>query len=190
MCSLVHSALDVTASRAEGEIKAREAALIEAVRARTAELIGENKAWHQVLFVSKRDADMAVWRDLFRCVLLTQAKSKELQQSLTESALGLSGAALLQAEAAAALSAPELGLLKAKRSLDLLCTRVRENLKTAAAASGAAPEVVVTAGLDCKALAATIRTSGALKMERAGTLCFVSLCRFYVPSLCAFSCVL
>ncbi len=50
----MHSALDVTASRVEGEIKAREAALIEAVRARTAELIGENKAWHQVCFVTER----------------------------------------------------------------------------------------------------------------------------------------
>ncbi len=44
----------------------------------------------------------------------------------------LSGAALLQAEAAAALSAPELGLLKAKRSLLLLSTRMDESAKSAA----------------------------------------------------------
>ncbi len=110
----------------------------------------------------------------------SQAKSKQLHQSLTESALVLSGAAVLQAEAAAALSAPELGLLRAKRSLELLCTRVRENLQSAAAASGAAAEVVVTAELDCKALAATIRTSGAVKVQRAGTSCALSLVSFAV----------
>ncbi len=88
-----------------------------------------------------------------------QAKSKELHHSFTESALVLSGAAALQAEVAAALYVPELGLLKMKRSLDLLHTRVRENLKSAAA-SAAQPAGVVTADLDCKALAAAIRTSG------------------------------
>jgi hypothetical protein len=166
MCAcVVHSALDVTASRVESEIKARKAALIEAVRARTAELIGENKAWHQVRGRSPKDAHLAVGVDRFRCVCASmQARSKELHASLTESALVLSGAAVLQAEACDALSALELGLLKAKRSLELLCTRVRENLQSAAAASGAAVEVVVTAELECKALAATIRTSGALRV--------------------------
>ncbi len=100
-----------------------------------------------------------------------QAKSKELHASLAESALVLSGAAVLQAEGTAALSAPEPGLLQTKRSLELLCTRVRENLQSAAAASAAAAEVVVRAELDCKALAAAIRTSGAVKVARAGTLC-------------------
>ncbi len=118
----------------------------------------------------RRDAHLAVWLDPLRCTSL-QAKRKELHACLTESALVLSGAAVLQAEAAAALSAPELGLLRAKRSLELLCTRVRENLQSAAAASGAAREVVVRAELDCKALVATIRSSGAAKAERAGTLC-------------------
>ncbi len=113
------------------------------------------------------------------CVVCTslQAKSKELHASLTESALVLSGAAVLQAEAAAALSAPKLGLLKAKRSLDLLCTRVRENLQSAAAASGAAAEVVVTAELDCMALAAIIRTSGAVRRTFAFSFAIaLSLC--------------
>jgi hypothetical protein len=51
----VDSELEVTALRVEGEIKAREAALIEAVRARTAELIGQNKAWHQVRGLSPKE---------------------------------------------------------------------------------------------------------------------------------------
>ena len=47
--------------RVEGEIKAREAALIEAVRARTAELIGENKAWHQVCDLSSKVTHICSW---------------------------------------------------------------------------------------------------------------------------------
>jgi hypothetical protein len=73
-----------------------------------------------------------------------QAKSKEVQQSLTESALVLSGAALLQAWA---LTYPELGLLKLRRALDLLTARVQENAKSASVSSQKC-DVGVKADLD------------------------------------------
>ncbi len=80
----------------------------------------------------------------------------------------LSGAALLRAEAVSALSQPELGLLKLKRSLDLLSARVQENLKSAAE-SAAQPKVWLKTELDCKALLVSIHTSGAAKCERVST---------------------
>jgi hypothetical protein len=43
------NALDASAVRVEGEIKARKAALIEAVRARTVQLLDESKTCHQYL---------------------------------------------------------------------------------------------------------------------------------------------
>ncbi len=72
----VHSELEVTASRVEGEIKAREAALIEAVRARTAELIGENKAWHQVCDLSPKRTTSGSWVSSFACALRRRQRAK------------------------------------------------------------------------------------------------------------------
>jgi hypothetical protein len=90
-----------------------------------------------------------------------QAKSKELHQCLTESAILLSGASLLKAEAAAALAQPELGLLKLKRSLDRLSTCV----KASDASVNESVEVLdlrERTDLDSEELIASIRTFGAV----------------------------